>query len=91
MGIIGAEISRLDHGAQMVSQRGHDLRDSVDRILNAFCDRRARAFSVRSRLAGSSAQTNRRSQLIGNAIHLLLDHTQALSVVQSLCLLQFCL
>ena len=55
----------------MAAERWHGFRDLVDRVLDAFSDGRTRAFSLRPSLAVSSAEADRRRQLIGNTVPLL--------------------
>src|SRR5258706_5516333 len=68
---VGTEIPRLNPGGQVVAESWHGFRDLVDGVLDAFGDGRSRAFSLRSCPAVPSAEANRHSQLIGNAVHLL--------------------
>src|SRR5438046_1295435 len=72
MRIVGAEMAGLDPHGQMAAQEGHDLRNLANRSLDSLGDRRTSPFSLRTGPAVPTTESNGRSELFGNEVHLLL-------------------
>ncbi len=87
-GIVGAEVSRLDSRGQVAAERGDDLSDSVDSLLDPLGDGRTRPFGFGRRAPVPAAESDGSGQLLGYAVHLAAGPGSTVEIVKPLRLLR---
>ncbi len=88
MRIVGAKISRFDPRGQVATERGNDLCDPLDTLLDPLGDGRTRPLCIRRGPTIPASKSNGSRQLFGYGIQLAAGPGSPLGIVKSLSLLR---